>query len=402
MRILLVHDYAPPLGGAEVMNATMVHGLRRRGHEVRRFCSTAAMVDLPAGESPPEYECRGTTSRWRTLLQTANPWAATALQRAIDEFRPEVVHVRIFLTQLSPLILPVLRNVPVIYHAVWYRAVCPTGHKLLPDGRRCTSHAGMVCLREGCLPSHDWVALMAQHAMLQRWRHHIDLTVANSQWTAALLEDGGFPPVTVVPNGVPIAPQRAALDGEPAVVYVGRLSREKGVDTLLQAFAAVRAQLPTTTLTIVGDGPSRTELEGLCRTLALDGAVRFTGHLPRAEAETIAASAWVQVVPSRWAEPFGIVAAEAMMRGTAVVATDSGGLAELVQPGETGVRVPPGRDDLLAEALVRVLADRTNAERLGANGRTVALAQLTDDIFVDRMLDCYAQAQAIHAAGRVA
>lgn len=399
MRILLVHDYAPPLGGAEVMNTTMVRGMQQRGHDVRRFCSSAALSQLPPDDTPPEYVCPGTTSRWRTLLQSANPWAGPTLRRAIDEFRPDVVHVKIFLTQLSPLILPVLRDVPTIYHAVWYRAVCPTGRKLLPDGRACTSRAGAACYRDGCLPLRDWMPLMAQHAMLQRWRHHLNLTVANSRWTASLLEREGIGPVTVVPNGVPVVPAREPLDATPSVVYMGRLTGEKGVDVLLDAFAMVRSRVPTARLTIVGDGPARGALESQCLALQLGGQVRFVGHRSRDEAEAIAGPAWVQVIPSRWAEPFGVVAAEAMMRGTAVVATDAGGLAELVLHDDTGLRVPPGRPDALADAMTAMLVDRARAEQFGASARRVALRELTEDVFVDRMLECYARGRALHASG---
>ncbi len=402
MRILLVHDYAPPLGGAEVMNTTLIRGLRERGHEVRRLCSSAAITQLAPTDAPPEYVCTGTTSRWRTLLQSANPWAPGALRRAIREFRPDVVHAKIFLTQLSPLILPVLRDVPTIYHAVWYRAVCPTGHKLMPDGRTCESRPGAVCYREGCLPLRDWVPLMAQRAMLQRWRHHVDLTVANSRWTASLLEADGVAPVTVVPNGVPVVPARQTFDEAPSAVYVGRLSREKGVDVLLDAFAQVLTRVPAARLTIIGDGPLRAALEAQSRDLQIGHGVRFMGHLPRTDAESIARTAWVQVIPSRWAEPFGIVAAEAMMRGTAVVATDAGGLAELVHHELTGLRVPPGNVDTLAVALSSVLGDRGLAERFGTAAREVALRDLTEDRFVTGMLDCSMRVRdMVRGAGRV-
>ncbi|MBK6395320.1 MAG: glycosyltransferase [Betaproteobacteria bacterium] len=93
----------------------------------------------------------------------------------------------------------------------------------------------------------------------------------------------------------------------------------------------------------------------------------------------------MQAVPSRWEEPFGLVAAEAMMRGTAVVASESGGLAEQVEPGATGYLAPAGDAGALARALEQVVRDRDLAERMGASARVRALAELTTDRHVDRV-----------------
>ena len=101
--------------------------------------------------------------------------------------------------------------------------------------------------------------------------------------------------------------------------------------------------------------------------------------------------AWVQVVPSRWAEPFGMVAAEAMMRGTAVLASASGGLMEIVQNGETGILVPPNDAQPLAAAHLLLLKDRSLAEQMGRLGRKVALERFSEPIFVDRFVAQYEQ-----------
>lgn len=387
LRILLVHDYAPLYGGAEVVNDALVHGLRQRGHEVRRFMSTAGIEAMPH-DSPlrPEYSCRGTLSRWRTALQSANPWAPVALRRAIDDFKPDVVHVTIFETQLSPLILPELRRVPAVYHAAWYRAVCPTGLKILPNGKACTSRAGAVCVASGCVPLRDAMPLTAQRSLLRRWRGVFRATIANSTATARALGDDGIDHITVVPNGIPVALAQASMAEAPVAVFAGRLVREKGVDTLLQAFARVHARLPQASLDIVGDGAERAALEDLRSALGLDDVVRFHGAQSRAQTEAIARVAWVQVVPSRWAEPFGLVATEAMMRGTAVVASHSGGLADIVRHDITGLLVPADDATALHDALHRVLADRALAAQWGQAGHAVAMAEYGHDLFVDRIL----------------
>ncbi len=131
MKILIVSDYATLTGGAETALFTLRDGLRRHGHEVRFLASTARPDGAPLNA---DYLCVGTVGSARTLLQTFNPSALLALRRALRDFSPDVVHVGLFLTQLSPLILTALEHVPSLFQVHWLRSICPIGTKLRPDG----------------------------------------------------------------------------------------------------------------------------------------------------------------------------------------------------------------------------------------------------------------------------
>src|SRR4051812_719121 len=121
MKILYLQDHDEILGEAEMMMFRLRDGMRRLGHDARLFASSAGIFHESSGNA--EYQCFGTKSRFRGLNQAANPRAALSLRRVLAEFRPDVVHVGMFLTQLSPLILPVLRKVPSIYYAMSYHTV---------------------------------------------------------------------------------------------------------------------------------------------------------------------------------------------------------------------------------------------------------------------------------------
>ncbi len=387
MRILLVSDYATPTGGAEYLLLALRDGLRQRGHDARIFASSARPLDQ---KSQADYECLGTTSRFRTLLQTANPSAAWEFRRVVAEFRPDLVHVMLFLTQLSPLILPALRGVPSLYHAVWHRAVCPLGTKMLPDGSTCQEPWGLACYRNSCLPLRDWLPLMLQMRLWRRWDNTFDLVVANSEAVRQRLIADGFSSVEIVWNGVPVQPLRPPLAEPPAVAFAGRLVREKGADTLIRAFAEVVTQIPTARLLIVGDGPERERLRHLAASLGLRSPqVKMPGYRPREEVERLFGAAWVQAIPPRWPEPFPNVALEAMMRGTAVVATAAGGLTEIVQDGTTGLLVPTDDIGALSAGLQTLLMDRELAERLGRAGRDFALAHYSESTYVDGFVRLY-------------
>ena len=246
--------------------------------------------------------------------------------------------------------------------------------------------AGSVCLRTGCVSAPTWAAAMVQMSMLRRWRRHIDLATALSPTMARLFAQSGWP-VEILGNGVDEVAMRPPLGGRPRAVFAGRLAREKGLTTLLDAFASVRARVPDAELEIAGDGPLRPELERHAAPMA--DRVRFLGHIARPEMERRFAAAWAQAVPSLWHEPFGNVTTEAMMRGTAVVASDVGGQSDIVRHGSTGYLVPPGDVGALADRLSALLGNRDAAEAAGREGRRVAQAEDSRTAALDRVEEAY-------------
>jgi glycosyltransferase involved in cell wall biosynthesis len=171
--------------------------------------------------------------------------------------------------------------------------------------------------------------------------------------------------------------------------FAGRLSPEKGVDVLLAAMPAVLALVPDARLLVAGDGPESRRLRRLAERLGITERTRFLGHVERATLDDVLAPAWVQAIPSRWEEPFGLVALEAMMRGTAVVASAVGGLGDSIVDGRTGHLVPPGDPAALADAVVRVLSSREEAESLGAAGRRRALSDFQESSLIDAFTRLY-------------
>ncbi len=385
MKVLLVNDIAAPVGGAEVFTRSLRAELVRRDHDARIFASRARAD----GRRVADFECHGSTGRFRTLNRAANPLALHALRRTIEEFRPDVVHVRMFLSQLSPLVLRALRRVPVLYHAAWYELICPTGLKMFPGGEVCRRPAGRAC--RACLSARAWTSLMLQRSLLARWRGVFDLYVANSRTMHRRLTECGIAPTVVVHNGVPRRARRPSLAEPPIIGYAGRFTPEKGVETLIEAFVRVARRHRGVRLLLAGEGSSHPTIVRSISASGLADRVTLTGFLERSEMERVFDCVWIQVIPSVHEEPFGLAVAEAMMRGTAVVATDLGGPAELVRHGETGLLVPPRDPTALAEALGELMEDPPRVEEMGARGRELAFESLSIERCVDRFLELYSQ-----------
>lgn len=395
MKILLLHDYGTPTGGAELQILSLREGLRERGHEVRLFASQAMPVEGYAQQA--DYTCFGTTSKAQVITQTANVSAYWQLRNVLQEFQPNIVHIRMFLWQLSPLILPLLKSIPCVYQTAVYKAICPSGTNVLPDGTPCKFSPGLACLSSGCLTPQSWAVLLLQFQLWQRWRGAVDQIVALSHGMKQELEQAGLSPVDVIYNGVPVRSPRPPLTQPPTVAYAGRLVPEKGVDVLLQAFAIAHTQVPDAQLLIAGQGSAEGDLRQLAKGLGIADRVHWLGHCTRAEMEDRFNQVWVQVVPSQWAEPFGNVTTEAMMRGTAVIASAVGAQPEIVQPDKTGFLIPPGAVDALAESLTQLLLHQDLAEAMGAAGRERALAHFSEERRNDQFLALYRRLQARYA-----
>lgn len=388
MKVLFINDYAPPRGGAEITMHLLCRELKERGHDARIFASTA---EDDHRQPLSDYSCRGTVSRRRTLLQCYNPSAAISLKRALRDFKPDVVHLKIFLTQLSPLILPQLRDIPTLYHAVWYRAVCPIGTKLLPDGNECRVHWGEECLKQGCLPRRHWLPLMMQMRLLEKHRDCIDMIAANSNTTREYLQEAGYKVDAVINNGIEAAPLAQEWEKYPTVIYAGRLTPEKGVMMLLRSFTKAQSVVPHCQLFIIGDGPERATLESWVKQHNLSEQIRFYGFLPRAEVEKLCRKAWVQAAPSLWKEPFGNVVVEGMMRGTAVLASDSGGPAEILRPPEDGLLARTGDEDDWAQKMMMLLSNPSLCRQMGRAAHQRALREYSLQACADHVISLYHQ-----------
>jgi glycosyltransferase involved in cell wall biosynthesis len=391
MKVLLVNDYGYEAGGAEIIIYTLRDALRGRGHEVRVFASSASDGKLPLRA---DELCHGTLYEARTNLQCMNLSAFRSLRNLIRSFKPDIVHVNLYLTQLSPFILRALARVPSVYYAQWYRAICPVGTRLLPTGESCRLPIGISCLKQGCIPRHYWPRIMAQMAINRAWFGRFNRVTAISQAVANRLEEFGgsvMRQVDVVYPGTVWTPARTALEiaTTPVILCAGRLVPEKGIDVLIRAFSLIQSSHQDSRLIIVGDGPSRPSLTALTDELGLSGRVDFRGHLSQADTAAAIRAAWCLCVPSLWEEPFGMIAAEAQMQGIPVIASRAGGLAEIIEVGITGFLVPSGDVDALASRLQMLITNGSLAVQLGIQSHERAARLFGAEAFARRFEDVY-------------
>jgi glycosyltransferase involved in cell wall biosynthesis len=225
-----------------------------------------------------------------------------------------------------------------------------------------------------------------------------DAHIAISRGLAAYLaEVEGFAEerFTIIHYGIDAgaAPPAPYPDGPPRLLCIGRLIPIKGHEILLRAFAAALRERDELMLELAGSGPLEPELRAQTQALGIEDSVAFLGHVT--PVQPLLERAAAVVVPSL-GEGFGMVALEAMERERPVVASAVGGLPEIVRDGETGLVVPPGDADALAQALLGVIGDRERAESFGRAGRARALEHFSQVRCTERTLLVYDELLARH------
>lgn len=421
MKILLVNKFHYRKGGAETYYLTVGSELERMGHEVAYF-SMRHPDNLPC-----RWEKYFVTQREynnvKNPLKAArdgvaliySPEAKRNFQALCEEFRPDVVHLNNVHRQITLSILdaPYLREnkVPVFYTAHDYVTVCPGYLMLDGDGRVCDAclEDGRYrhCIENRCVKgSRAKSALAAMEASFNRAHksnRRIDRVIAPSSFMRSKLIEGGWPEGKVVflQNFADDAIlDRAANSGadatdreNPYLLFFGRLSVEKGVDTLLRAFNAALPSLPQNMrLVVVGDGPDAADFKTLASSLGCASRIEFAGYQTGGALQSYVERASLAISSSRWREnmPYSIV--EAFAAGTPVVGTDIGGIPELVEEGKTGFICEPGGVQSMADAISRGMStflDRSAYSRLQFNCRSYVMENCSREKFMNDLVNLY-------------
>ena len=339
LRILHVAKVAG-ISGSENHLLLLLPALRARGYDVRLVM---LHEDEPgAAELADRLEHDGVPVDRMRMRASVDPLVFGRLARSIRRARPDVVHTHLVHADFHGLTAARLARVPLL-----------------------------VSTKHGFNPFRSRRAFAAADRTVARLA---DVHVAISAGLARYLaENEGFDASAfeVVHYGIEPGPEPPSPPGEPRLAIVGRLIPIKGHEVLLEALRLARDDVPELTLEIAGDGPLDSKLRATVTRLGLAERVTFLGRV--APPAPVYERAEI-VIASSFGEGFGMVALEAMERGRAVIASDVGGLPEIVAAGETGLVVPSGDPASLARAIVELARDPQRTAALGAAGRQRALS----------------------------
>ena len=382
MRILYCNKYNYPFSGTEVFLFDLMRRVEQGGHETALFSMDHGRDSSFGGRSYliPHLDFKDPAA---SLLKKAkmaghavySPSARRHMRDCLNDFKPEVAHVRGIYHHLSPSILWELkrRGVPVLYHVNDFKLLCPT-YNLVARGHACEAcisgdyyrAVAEDCYAGGRCRAAVLVAEAYLHRWIQTYGRCVDVFLAPSEFVRHKLIAAGFQErqIEVLPHFQTLPASAQLLPEKGYVLYFGRLSVEKGVDELLRAMT----RLPCVPLFIAGDGPERQRLEGMVRDLNLTH-VHFMGMLSGEKLNRLIAGCRFSVFPSHAYETFGKSILESYAWGKPVVASDLGSRRELVDHGRTGVLCPAGDEEQLADSIGYLYRHTGLAAAMGREAR---------------------------------
>jgi glycosyltransferase involved in cell wall biosynthesis len=381
LKVLVVHNFYQKPGGEDGVFDDETRLLRTRGHAVIHY--TAHNDSIRSMMALDVALCTMWSNRtFRELLEL------------IRRERPDVTHVHNTLPLISPAVYYAtsVTGVPVVQTLHNYRIGCPNG-LCFRDNRCCTDCVGRLvpwpgvlhaCYRDSRSATAVITAMLSTHRMLGTWRNRVNVYIAPTEFSRRMLVNAGLPP-----NKVIVKPH--FVDPDPGVgterrgyaLFVGRLSSEKGITTLLQAWQQIGGDVP---LRIVGDGPLG---PAVAAAVTSTPGVSWLGMKRPPEVVGLMREAAFLVFPSEWYETFGRVIIEALATGTPVIAAGHGAAAELVHDGNTGLHFRPG-DSVDLAAKVRWLSSNPDvALRMGSGARAEFEARYTADANYHSLMSIY-------------
>jgi glycosyltransferase involved in cell wall biosynthesis len=390
MKICHVINIGFEAGGAEKSVQLMANGMRSRGHDVHVIAT-----DHRLDEGTPFADVIVPSVTGNALDRLGGFfWHQKAYRQvkgALSTMRPDIVHLHT-IGLFSPSVLPATAALP--------RVLTVHGPedwtlRLLVWNLRSRS-TGTARLGPADIARYGYLRFLQRPAYLPHLRR-LDRVLAPSRFFADIVRcDLGRVPTHVLPNGIELPPS-TPVRGTGRLLYVGRLEAVKGVRVLVEAFGRVAPHRPDATLTLVGDGAQRQELEALVSRLGLTDRVSFTGWLTADAVHARYDGAVAVVIPSIGPENFPTVGLEALGVGRALIGTRVGGLPELIIDGENGLLVPPGDVPALVTAINGVLGDVERARAMGARSADMA-ANYSVDVFLDRLETHYRDVINSHAS----
>ncbi|MBL8327777.1 MAG: glycosyltransferase [Rubrivivax sp.] len=357
LHILVIHGAYQHRGGEDSVVDSEIELLKAHGHRVSVMMRSNDEVQ--------------SLSRLQLLGKTF--WArdsAEQLLRACEEpSRVDVIHAHNTFPLISPSVYwaAARRRIPVVQTLHNFRLLCPQA-MFLREGKVCEDCLGQVpwrgavrgCYRDSRAASSALAGMLTLHRAIGTWQHKVTRYIALNEFCRRKFVEGGLPASRVV-----VKPNFVEFDGpapsgaREGLLYVGRLSQEKGIDALVGALA----RLPEGCLRVAGAGPLATAFEGLV------APQRMLGNISQISVREEMSRSLALVLPSIWYENFPRTLVEAFACGLPVIASRLGALAELVEDGVTGLLVRPSDPADLAEKMQWALQHPDQMKQMGHNAR---------------------------------
>lgn len=345
MRVLLVNKFHWNKGGSEKYYFELGELLKQHGHEVAYF-SMEDEKNIKTGDKEyfvPKFDLNN-SSKLKALDVIYNKENEKIMEKALDEFKPDVVHLNNFQRQLSASIIKPIkkRNIPIVFTAHDVQAICPAITMMDNDKNPCElcmKGRYINCIKKSCNKGSKLKsALGAIEGYYYRnhkiYTDKIDYIITPSEfYRTKFIEDGINPnKIQAIHNSIEMNDYNVETQDDGYALYFGRLSKEKGILNLINAFAKCNKG----NLYIAGEGPEKENIEKIIKENNLEDRVKLLGFLDKEQMTDVTRKCKFVVVPSIWYEncPYSVL--ETLAIGKPIIGSNMGGIPELVIDNENG------------------------------------------------------------------
>ena len=367
MRILMVHNTYQQRGGEDVSTEQDIELLRSHGHQVHTYFRNNDEIKNYAALQKAYLFFRPTWS-WQSYRQTI---------KILKEFKPEIVHVQNFFPLISPSVFYACKRmkIPVVFNLRNYRLGCANSYFYRENSvcEECIHRSPLCgiyykCYHKSAIQTAAVTLMQIVHRYFKTWEKKIDVISPVSDFAASKMVYAGLKPNNIIVRKNYLKADPGEGSGRRSgAVFVGRLSPEKGLSTLMNAWE----KLPDVPLKIIGTGPEEANIKE--KSAKLQSRVTLSGQLPHSEMLAEVKESQFLVMPSVCYETFGRTIVEAYATGTPVIASRLGAIAELVEDGQTGLLFTAGDSDDLAEKVTWAIHHPEDMARMGKHARQVFL-----------------------------
>jgi glycosyltransferase involved in cell wall biosynthesis len=391
MKIVVAHNRYQHAGGEDTVVAEEARMLQQHGHSVHQY--TINNDDIRDAWSQAVVAVRSFYSR---------P-VSQQISNLLAEFQPDILHVHNFFPRISPAIYFAARKygVPVIQTLHNYRLLCANG-VMFREGHPCEAcsdgHSFLPAVIHGCYRGSRTAsaivgASMSVHAALGTWSNCIDRYIVLTPFAAQKFGNGRIPPekIRIKPN---FARDWGCGSGKgDYALYVGRLSSEKGIETIVAADKAGTLALP---VNIVGDGPLRADVLRACDRPG--SRLVYFGRMERPQVIEQMKNAAVLLIPSLCYEGFPMAMVEAFSFGLPIIASRIGGLPDMLQDGHSGLLFEPGNPHALLQAISTLVSDTSRIEAMRQAARSKFDSHYTEQKNYQILIEIYRELIEEHSA----
>jgi len=386
-----MHESIEPGGGAEILFLDHIKLLKKKGLVVNSLT-----FNREKKQGHPDYMIKESNILLIRIFDKVlfNFRAYFKIKKIVRDFSPDLVHI--FHNNLYPLpvLLAIPQNIPIIQSVNDYQLVCASVWGVYRDtGKECNCGFSLASVKNKCIPLYRYLIFFLKNKFSRALtKKRVALFLVSHSQLKRRMEKQGFSNIRIIPHFFQPLNRRGSLKeslrNNKILLFIGKLSMEKGCHILIDALKIVNNKIPDIKLIIVGDGPEKINLVNQVFLLGLQKKIDFRGILKRQQLPRLYIASLGLIVPSIWMENSGLVLIEAMYFGKPIIGSNIGGIPDLIKNNNNGLLFTPRSRIDLAKKILTLVMDEKKRKKMNKLSKQYYI-KYSPEVYFDNLISFY-------------